>query len=47
MSNAIRRSKLNHWTKDERNPSKFKITVAISNVIASTIYFHKQTDALI
>ena len=22
MSNAIRRSRLNHWTKDERNPTK-------------------------
>ena len=24
MSNAIRRSRLNHWTKDERNPTKLQ-----------------------
>ena len=24
MSNAIRRPRLNHWTKDERNPSKLQ-----------------------
>ena len=63
MSNAIRRSRLNNWTKAERNLSDcnwtrtqnhlvrkqtLKIAVAISNVLASTIYFHKeQTDALI
>ena len=45
MSNAIRQ-----YIKslDQRWKKSFKIAVAISNVIASTIYFHKQqTDALI
>ena len=47
MSNAIRQSRLNHWTK-QRKKKSFKIAVSISNVIASTIYFHKQqADALI
>ena len=51
MSNAIRQSRLNHWTKQRWKKSKipkFKIAFAVSNVIASTIYFNKQqTDALI